>query len=170
MGISQTKVQKLLPIFTTLYTEMANDKQFSSLESVLPYCVSNNKKQGHYFLYLPNGESKNTILFLHGYAGNPLFYIWILRKEFPNSTIICPTSGVGWSQNSNEYIQQVLTSLTQRQINVKKVTLMALSQGGPAGFRFYSTYPEMVSSFFCLVSAPKADQIERRIHLKFLQF
>lgn len=151
-GIEKKQVSLLSHRLMKVYSELATSKH-ASLESILPLSISNPQRQGHYFLHIPNSRTSKTILFLHGYGGNPKMYVWLLAKHFPNFNIIVPSSGVSWASSSNYLLREVLSD-AKKKVSFDGLILMALSQGGPAGFRFQSRYGKEVIAFFPIATAP----------------
>ena len=158
-GLSTDQVNELLRSSKGVYSEMQKDAEFAKLESVIPYSLSNRKTRGHYFLSRCTGTSQRTILFLHGFGGNPLFNIWLLSRAFPDCDVIAPTSGIAWESGGLQYIAEVLASAKSRGVKVEKFELIVISQGGPTGFQYQLEHPDRVSNLVTLVSAPAADQV-----------
>lgn len=159
LGLKAEQVQSLVHAINSTYDDMANDSSFKEIQGVLNYCIQNPDHQGHYFLYTPKHPNEQTILFIHGYGGNPLFYLYLLKKHFPRHHIICPTSGVSWEKNSNDYLEEILSHADNGTTFTKQVDLIALSQGGPAGFRFLESHPTRVRKYIPIVTSPTKYQI-----------
>jgi pimeloyl-ACP methyl ester carboxylesterase len=49
----------------------------------------------------------------------------------------------------------------KRSLSIRKPCLMAISAGGPAGFRFYNEQPDRFSCFVSIASAPSLDIVPR---------
>lgn len=54
--------------------------------------------QGHYYCrHVPDSP---VVVFLHGYGGNFLFYIWMLKRLLPACTLVHPSCGIDWLKRS----------------------------------------------------------------------
>ncbi|MGE9295955.1 MAG: hypothetical protein ACQKBV_06685 [Puniceicoccales bacterium] len=84
--------QKMLrETFLYTYDKIAEDPELAAIGHTLDYSFSDvSQTQGHYFAVIPEvlSESTNTIVFLHGFGGNFLFYTWLLKNDFPDAVII----------------------------------------------------------------------------------
>jgi predicted esterase len=158
IGLQTKDTEQLARIIPPIYEEIEEDEEFKNTKSALPYCLSSNKTQGHYFIYTPEKKAKGTILFLHGYGGNFLFYMFALKKEFPDYKIIIPTYGVKWAKNGIPYLNDLLKDL-KIDNSKEKIWLMALSGGGPIGFEFYKKRFDRFKGYTCLASTPLDTQV-----------
>lgn len=94
---------------------------------------------GHYFAFLPNvesGESLGAMVFLHGNAGNFRLLIWRWRAFAARArlAILAPSCGFGfWRQNSASIVESVIDDARKRwsQIDLAHgFWLCGLSAGG----------------------------------------
>jgi pimeloyl-ACP methyl ester carboxylesterase len=87
----EEQLKNLTEHVNTAYKKIESDPEFIGINSALPYCFAVKKhKEGHCFIYFPEKITANTksIVFLHGYGGNFLFYTWVLKETFPNFIIM----------------------------------------------------------------------------------
>lgn len=80
VGVSEGQKKKLHTVFQKTYLDILKDKQMQGVPSALAYCLSDKSPNyGHYFIYLPAKIEASTkrIVFLHGYGGNFLIYIYV---------------------------------------------------------------------------------------------
>jgi hypothetical protein len=106
LGLSSEQIERLLPLFAKTYESIGRDGQMSMLRSVLPYCLpSTPANHGHYYLYVPQVVSEKTesIVFLHGFGGNFLLYLKVLKDQFPDHIIILPSWGGTWANGNSRY-------------------------------------------------------------------
>jgi len=160
LGLSTAQGTNLVSLMGDVYAKIATDVAFSNVSSALPYGFSETKNtMGHYFLYHPNPVPKNPVpmVFLHGYGGNFLFYTWVLKEQFPDAVIMVPSWGVSWGNGSAAYVKEMLADAERRLgMSVRKPWLMAISGGGPAGFRIYNQDASEYAGYVCLASSPDA--------------
>ena len=155
--VSPEKTAILNKSFTKIYQEIARDPDFKTIKSSLVYSYSPKITQGHYYLYKPKKITRSTpsIIFLHGFGGNFLFYLKIMKEQFPDHIILFPTHSYSWLRGGSRYLHETIEHLESTQkIQLNKPCLFALSAGGPAGLRIYNEEPFyfkgliMITSFF----------------------
>lgn len=164
----------LVAMFADAYNEITADQGFSDIASAMPYCYAGvGNDQGNGFVYIPYNRpgrkdvpsSLPAIVFLHGYGGNLLWNIWALKTEFPDHVIIAPSGGMAWpeleTKTLHTYIQSMCDYVKKTfGYEVQRPWLMALSQGGPAGFRICTTYPAKYRGYVSIASwADGADRL-----------
>jgi pimeloyl-ACP methyl ester carboxylesterase len=141
-----------------VYRAITADPLFQNVRSALPYCLSNQRPtHGHYFAYYPGKLTPDTptIIFLHGFGGNFHFYIYLLKEEFPGAVILAPSWDGSWRDGTAEYLDDMEKDVKRRTSHVvRRPYLMAISAGGPAGFRLYNAQPERFSCYVSLASIP----------------
>lgn len=141
-----------------VYAGIAVDPLFKNIHSALPYCLSEKRPaRGHYFAYYPHKitDATRTLVFLHGYGGNFLFYTYVLKEEFPEAVILVPSWGPSWRDGTMQYLDDMFQDVKQRRgLSIAKPCLMAISAGGPAGFRLYNEHPDRFSGLVSLASSP----------------
>ena len=166
LRLSSKQAESLTPLVTDVYTKINQDPAFRGVSSALPYCFSTEKHTtGQYFLYRPEHLPQDLlcIVFLHGYGGNFQFYTWVLKEEFPNAILLAPSWGVSWATGSSTYLKDMLSDAEHcLGTPLGKPWLMAISAGGPAGFRIYNELPATFSGYVCLASLPRTS-IARRL-------
>ncbi|MCF6177019.1 MAG: hypothetical protein L3J71_14770 [Victivallaceae bacterium] len=64
LGLTKNQVENLSKEILQVYQEIYADQAFNQIKSSLPYCFTEIKSTGHYFIYTPNTKNENTILFL----------------------------------------------------------------------------------------------------------
>ena len=165
LTLSSKEAASLGPLVTEAYIKISSDAAFRATPSALPYCFAAKKHTtGHYFLYRPQKipQSPTCIVFLHGYAGNFQFYMWVLKEAFPEAIILAPSWGVSWSEGSPTYLKDMLAD-ARRRINVDlgKPWLMAISAGGHGGFSIYNRLPASFTGYVCLASLPGTSIVSR---------
>lgn len=164
-GVQQNKKAKLNEIFQKNYLDILKDKQMAGISSALPYCLSDKKPDyGHYFLYLPGKIESSTpgIVFLHGYGGNFLFYIYVLKNAFRNSIIVVPSWGSSWAHGNYKYLEQVYADIKKKfKIRIRKPVLMAISAGGGAAFKYYNEDPYRFKSLTSFATCPYRETIDK---------
>jgi pimeloyl-ACP methyl ester carboxylesterase len=160
IGITVKEADGLYKDLDGVYSQIAADPLFHDVPSALPYCLSDKRpSQGHYFAFFPEkiGDGTQSIVFLHGFGGNFLFYIYLLKEEFPKSVILVPSWGAGWSDGTMQYLDDMYKDVKlKHSFLVRQPCLMAISAGGPAGFRLYNRQPDRFSCLVSLASAPSA--------------
>ena len=165
VGVSEKQKKKLHAIFQKTYLNILKDKQMQGIPSALPYCLSaQSPNYGHYFIYLPAKIQSSTkrIVFLHGYGGNFMFYIYVLKKAFKDSIIIIPSWGSSWSHGNYRYLQQVYADIeTKFSIKIKRPVLMAISAGGGFAFKQYNKSPKRFKSLISFATCPYIRTINR---------
>jgi pimeloyl-ACP methyl ester carboxylesterase len=158
LGLSTESGIRLLAGLDEVYREIGADALFRDVPSALPYCLANARPaKGHYFAYYPPklADDTRTIVFLHGYGGNFLFYTYLLKEAFPDAVILLPSWSGSWYDGTFEYLEDMLQDVKQRRsFSVRKPCLVAISGGGPAGFRFYNQHPDRFSCLVSIASAP----------------
>ncbi len=163
VGLSKGQQERLLPLFRDTYAAIADDGQMASLASALPYCLSADQpKRGHYFLYVPENVSERTktVVFLHGFGGNFLFYLKVLKSEFPDHILVLPSWGESWANGNSKYIREVFVDIQQRySITIRKSHLMSISGGGAISFQIYSTNSVWFTDLVVLASMPDGQTI-----------
>ena len=140
--------ENLIDLFSNAYDHIDKDQAFEHVNSAIPFCYSpSDEHTGHGFVYIPSQTEENklagqfrSIIYLHGAMGNLLWNIWALVTEFPNHIIVAPSGGYNWPSQDveiiNEYLDEICTHV-ERNFNVviDRPLLIALSQGGPTGFK-----------------------------------
>jgi pimeloyl-ACP methyl ester carboxylesterase len=158
VGLTAEATKRLYAGLDQVYGSIAADALFRGVPSALPYCLTDKPPtRGHYFAYYPAEIAADTpvIVFLHGFGGNFLFYAYLLKEEFPKAVILLPSWGASWADGTMAYLDAMYKDVEQRKsIKVGKPCLMAISAGGPAGFRLYNEQPERFAAFVSIASAP----------------
>lgn len=159
VGLTADQQQSLAQKFTKTYSDISRDVQMSHLPTALPYCLSSRPvKDGHYFLYVPPKRTAKTetILFLHGFGGNFLFYLKILKDEFPDHMIVIPSWGATWANGNSRYIREVYHDIRQRfRIAISTAHLMSISGGGAISFEIYNSNHWWFSDLTVFASMPR---------------
>ncbi len=165
VGLSESQQERLLPLFRDTYKAISDDSQMKSLPSALPYCLSAEQPAfGHYFLYVPEqvSEPTKTIVFLHGFGGNFLFYLKVLKSEFPDHVLVLPSWGASLANGNSKYIREVFDDIQQRySITIRKAHLMSISGGGAISFQVYSSNSVWFTDLVVLASMPASQAIPR---------
>ncbi|WP_269540224.1 alpha/beta fold hydrolase [Cerasicoccus fimbriatus] len=175
-NVSPQQQQALMAGFNDVYLRIAQDEVMRGVPHSLGYSYQSvTPTQGHYYAYFPDEVTPDTrsIVFLHGFGGNFLYYTWLLKEEFPDAIILLPTYTYSWFDGSLDYLREVEADFVERYPDVKlnKPWLFALSAGGPAGFRIYNAAPEDFAGFVCLASAPlglRADDFRSDLNIYML--
>jgi len=158
IGLRPDAAKRLYAGLDQVYRSIAADPLFQDIPSALPYCLADKRPtQGHYFAYYPAKITDDTpvIVFLHGFGGNFLFYTWLLKEEFPDAVILLPSWSGSWYDGTQQYLDDMLADVKRRRsLAIRKPCLMAISGGGPAGFRLYNEAPERFSCYVSIASAP----------------
>ena len=158
IGLTAKETQGLYANLDRVYAAISADLLFREVHSVLPYCLAETPPaKGHYFAYYPQkiGDDTQVIVFLHGFGGNFLFYIYLLKEEFPKAVILVPSFGASWHDGTMRYLDDMYKDVKRRHsLDLRKPYLMAISAGGPAGFWIYNQHPDRFSCLVSLASAP----------------
>jgi pimeloyl-ACP methyl ester carboxylesterase len=166
--LTAKETQGLQASLDHVYTNISSDALFKNVGSALPYCLADKRPtHGHYFAYFPEKVSDDTpvIVFLHGFGGNFLFYTYVLKEEFPGAVVLVPSWGASWHDGTMQYINDMYKDVKQkRSISVHKPVLMAISAGGPAGFRLYNERPDRFACYVSIASAPPSGTVSELKH------
>jgi predicted esterase len=158
LGLTAKETQGLYASLDRVYGSISSDALFKNVGSALPYCLADKRPaQGHYFAYYPAKTADDTqvIVFLHGFGGNFLFYTYLLKEEFPHAVILVPSWGASWHDGTMQYLDDMYKDVKRRRsLSIRKPCLMAISAGGPAGFRLYNEQPDRFSCCVSIASAP----------------
>jgi pimeloyl-ACP methyl ester carboxylesterase len=158
IGLAAKETQGLRASLDRVYSSISSDALLKNVGSALPYCLADKRPtHGHYFAYYPEKVTDDTqvIVFLHGFGGNFLFYTYVLKEEFPNAVVLVPSWGASWHDGTMQYINDMYKDVKQKRlISIHKPFLMAISAGGPAGFRLYNERPDRFSCYVSIASAP----------------
>jgi surfactin synthase thioesterase subunit len=158
VGLTSKEVQELYTNLDQVYGRISSDALFKDIHSALPYCLADKRpSQGHYFAYYPEkaGDDTQVIVFLHGFGGNFLFYTYLLKEEFPRAIVLLPSWGASWQDGTMQYLDDMYQDVKQQKsLSIRKPCLMAISAGGPAGFRLYNEHPDRFACLVSLASAP----------------
>lgn len=159
LGLSSEQIKRLPTLFAKTYAGVVQDAQMSKLRSVLPYCLASaSPKHGHYFFYVPDNVNQDTesIVFLHGFGGNFLFYLKLLKDQFPDHIIILPSWGGTWANGNSKYIREVYEDISERfAITIGRSHLMSISGGGAISFEIYSADVAWFSDLVVFSSMPR---------------
>ncbi|MBN1671458.1 MAG: hypothetical protein JXR37_10520 [Kiritimatiellae bacterium] len=159
LGLSEKQSADLTELLARTYTAIGSDPTFARVPSALPYCFATSKHtQGHYFVYRPAAlpADPRTLVFLHGYGGNFLFYTWVLKEAFSDHIILAPSWNAGWYRGSPRYLQDMLADAERRLgVTIREPWLFAISAGGRGGFVIYSQLQTVFSGYVCLAAAPE---------------
>lgn len=174
--LTPSKQASLMQGFSKVYGEIAQDPSMRGVGHTLAYSYATaTPAKGHYYVCLPEriDDTTPTIIFLHGFGGNFLYYTWLMKNEYPDAIILLPTCTYTWFDGSLEYLREVEADFANRYPDVKlnKPWLFALSAGGPAGFRIYNEAPAEFAGFVCLASAPlglRADDFRSDLNIYML--
>lgn len=158
IGLGPEATRRLYAGLDRVYRGIAADPLFRDIPSALPYCLSDKRPtRGHCFAYYPAKITDETpvIIFLHGFGGNFLFYIYVLKEEFPESVILLPSWSGSWYDGTQQYLDDMLKDVKRRRsLAPRRPCLMAISGGGPAGFRLYNAAPDRFACYVSIASAP----------------
>jgi pimeloyl-ACP methyl ester carboxylesterase len=158
VGLKANEARDLYANLDHVYGSIASDPLFKDVPSALPYCLGDKRpSRGHYFAYYPQRVTDDTrvIVFLHGFGGNFLFYTYLLKEEFPNAVALLPSWSASWHDGTMQYLDDMYKDVKRkRSLSIGKPCLMAISAGGPAGFRLYNEQPDRFSCYVSLASAP----------------
>ena len=158
IGLTPKETQGLYASLDRVYDSISSDALFQNVTSALPYCLADTRpSHGHYFAYYPEKLTDDTqvIVFLHGFGGNFLFYTYLLKEEFPNAVVLLPSWSGSWHDGTMQYLDDMYKDVLQKKsFSIRKPCLMAISAGGPAGFRLYNAQPDRFSSYVSIASAP----------------
>ena len=158
IGLTAQEAQGLYANLDRVYSSLSSDALFKDVHSALPYCLAEKRaSHGHYFAYYPEKVAGDTraIVFLHGFGGNFLFYTYLLKEEFPNAVILLPSWSASWQDGTMQYLDDMYKDVQRkRSLSIRKPCLMAISAGGPAGFRLYNEHPDRFSGYVSIASAP----------------
>ena len=165
LGLGVEQQRALYGLMLDVYNRLYADPLFRDLPSALPYCLATEKQtEGHYFLYHPRDPPTEppAIVFLHGSSGNCQFYLWVLKEAFPDHVILAPSWGLSWGAGEPGYVTDMLTDASRRlERPLTRPWLMAISAGGPGGFRTYNEAPARYRGYVCLASMAQAELLPR---------
>ena len=158
IGLTSKETQELYANLDQVYGSISSDALFKDVGSALPYCLADKRaKHGHYFAYYPDKVTDDTqvIVFLHGFGGNFLLYTYLLKEELPSAIVLLPSWSSSWQDGTMQYLDDMYKDARRkRSLSIRKPCLMAISAGGPAGFRIYNEHPDRFSCYVSLASAP----------------
>jgi pimeloyl-ACP methyl ester carboxylesterase len=158
VGLTTKETEGLYASLDRVYGSISSDPLFNNIHSALPYCLAEERpSQGHYFAYYPEKVTDDTrvIVFLHGFGGNFLFYAYLLKEEFPDAVVLLPSWSASWHDGTMQYLDDMYKDVKRRRsLSIGKPCLMAISGGGPAGFRLYNEQPDRFSCYVSIASAP----------------
>ena len=136
----------------------SEDDQMKSIPSALSYSllVKSLIMVIILYIFLIKVTSKTKqIVFLHGYGGNFLIYIYVLKKAFKNSIIIVPSWGCSWALGNYGYLKEVYSDIKQKfSVKIVRPVLMAISAGGGAAFEYYNKAPERFELLISFATCP----------------
>jgi predicted esterase len=173
VGLTAKEASGLSANLDQVYGRIASDTLFKSIPSALPFCLADKRhSHGHYFAYYPEkaGDDTQVIVFLHGFGGNFLFYTYLLKEEFPHAIILLPSWGASWQDGTMQYLDDMYKDVKRRKsLSIRKPWLMAISAGGPAGFRLYNENPDRFACLVSLASAPPGASVAAlKVNLRIL--
>ena len=153
---------ELNALFQATYRAIAKESDFSGVSSAAPFCFSRvAHDRGHYFRYLPESASPDSekILCLHGFGGNFLFYLWVLKTEFPNSIVLIPSWTLAWTEGSSRDRRQYLQDMAKHfeletGIPFNRPWLFGISQGGIAAFELAGEFADDFRGLVSISSVP----------------
>ena len=162
----------LVTLFETAYGSIARDPGFEDVRSSMPWCLAGvGVDKGDGFVFIPASRMSDqsgkdpapAIVFLHGYGGSLLWNLWALKESFPDYAIVMPSGGIAWADQDPTVVHQYLTAMidevqSRHAIRLDTPWLVALSQGGPTGFRLASARPEAFRGFVGIATAPEAPE------------
>jgi len=158
VGLTGDASRRLYAELDQVYDKISVDPLLKNVPSALPYCLADKRpSEGHYFAYYPKKIAKDTraIVFLHGFGGNFLFYTYLLKEEFPDAVILLPSWGPSWHDGTKQYLDDMVQDMQRKKsLSIRAPCLMAISAGGPAGFRLYHEQPERFACYVSIASAP----------------
>jgi predicted esterase len=164
-GLSPEQSKSVWTHLKPIYKSLREDPVFRSVPSALPYAYSAKRHPlGHAFVSLPAQIDAATpwVVFLHGDAGNFLYYVHQMRGIFPEAIVILPTHGTRWRRAKRQYVLDAIGHV-QKQVGIKSVrpTLVALSGAGPTAFEFYAEDAKRWSGLVAVATAPQASTIRQ---------
>jgi len=119
--------------------------------------MARSSDQGHYYCrHVPDSP---VVVFLHGYGGNFLFYIWMLKRLLPACTLVHPSCGIDWLKRSatenTQCVADLLDDLQRKTgTDLANVWLAGISDGGRAAFDIAAQCPERFRGLICIASSP----------------
>ena len=156
--ISTKQQNELTSRLGKIYLSIGEDPDFENISHSLSYSYNSTAiNKGHYFIYKPENITERTDckIFLHGFGGNFLYYIWLMKNEYPNSVIIAPTFSYSWRNGTVSYFNDVIDDVKKSlSIEINETWLFAISDGGPAGFNIYNEYADFIKGYICIASGP----------------
>ena len=152
----------LKAIFSRVYEEINKDPSFyqSNPPPIFNFLPGKISKKGHYYFYSPKAEPEESIIFLHGFGGNLKFYIWAMKKAFPDSLVLFPSWGLSGESINSEYLNEIIQDASKKfGAKIKRPWLFAISGGGPGGFRIYNSNLGFFKGLISIASSPRKDQV-----------
>ncbi|MCB1090710.1 MAG: alpha/beta hydrolase, partial [Verrucomicrobiae bacterium] len=158
LGLPQEQGNRLLPLVTNEYLQMAQSPTYAKADSALPYCYGEAKPTtGFAQVYVPKGAKAATpaMVFLHGTGGSFLWYQHVLSKHFPDHLIICPAYGIGTHLLPATYFLECRSAVSKKLgIPITNPDLIGLSAGGFGACRLFAEIPDEFSQLICLAAFP----------------
>lgn len=152
---------KLVTVMKKAYSAMLAESDFTKLLSRKTFATALGAqlRPGTGHCYVRHSAGSPTVLFLHGFGGNFLFYAWALKKLIPNSTLINPSCGMDWllrpAADNLEYIDDLLKHFHHRiGLDLSEVWLAGISDGGVASFEIASLRPGLFRGLISFASSP----------------
>ena len=165
LGLTPAEANGLLAGVRSAYDAIAADPLFAGVPSALPGCFSQQPdRAAQYFLYRPKQLTAQTpvILWLHGYGGNFLFYVWVLHAAFPDHVLILPSLGLTWEHGNAADVDGVLADATRHLGQpLARPWLMAISAGGPTACQVFTDRPATFRGLLCIATCPTPEQVDR---------
>lgn len=165
IGIAAQQQDRLTTLFAEAYEQVKADDSLRQIESVLPHCLSpRSVTKGHYFLYLPArvGQETEVITFLHGFGGNFLFYLKVLKDLFPDHIIVLPSWGATWGNGNGRFLREVYDNIFDRfSLRIQQSHLIAISGAGANSFHLYHANHQWFRELIVLASMPQQASIPR---------
>lgn len=148
-------------LFATAYRGIGRAREFKGVSSALPFCLSGGTKDsGHAFVYRPEAVRPGmpTVVCLHGYGGNFLFYPWSLMTELRDCLLVFPSWGVTYRNDPGE-VEAVYDAMHDCLSHIRdhlEITptmppwLLAVSAGGQIGRALVSRHPSSYAGYISL--------------------
>jgi len=158
LGLTAEEAKDLCSNLDRVYANISADALSQPFHPPLPHCLSDKRaKQGHYFAYYPPHASDKTPGDHISSRLRRQFSVLHLsaQEEFPASIVLVPSWGASWENGTMQYLDDMLADVKRKKsISIHESALMAISAGGPAGFRLYNDHPDRFPCYVSLASGP----------------
>lgn len=157
--ITKDQEKTLSETLGKLYDEIEADPAWKGIDSCLPFCYDEKPDgNGQYVMIVPDGADAKSpvVVFLHGFGGNFQSQIELVSRHLPEAIVLAPSWRKTWREGSGDYVEDMLADAKQKLgHDLRKPTLIGLSDGGQAAFRIVGTHRKTYARMASLAMSPR---------------